>query len=201
MTSRTNGFQPQDGDLELRKKALVDEAVAGRAGAAEIEPFLTRYFLHVAAEDILSWPAVELYEVACGHREFARLRPPGAAKVRVVGMRGVAEASLANSFPASRAAERAAYRGLYLGNDPAAYAELSLALARLEMRAADWGAIRAPTLVASGADDFLWPPPTGRAVAALVPGAQFAVLDDAGHFPHLQAPASLAHLVREFLAV
>jgi 3-oxoadipate enol-lactonase len=122
------------------------------------------------------------------------------AKVRVVGMRGVAEASLANSFPASRAAERAAYRGLYLGNDPAAYAELSLALARLEMRAADWGAIRAPTLVASGADDFLWPPPTGRAVAALVPGAQFAVLDDAGHFPHLQAPASLARLVREFLA-
>jgi 3-oxoadipate enol-lactonase len=45
-----------------------------------------------------------------------------AGKVRTVGMRGVAEASLANSFPASHPAERAAYRGIYLGNDPAAYA-------------------------------------------------------------------------------
>lgn len=122
-----------------------------------------------------------------------------AEKVRVVGMRGVAEASLKNSFPESRAAERAAYRGIYLANDPKAYAELSLALARLEMTAADWGAIRAPTLVASGAHDFLWPPPVGEQVAALIPGARFAVMDDSGHFPHLQAPQSLARLAREFL--
>lgn len=123
-----------------------------------------------------------------------------AEKVRRVGMRGVAEASLANSFPASHPEARAAYRAIYLGNDPAAYAELSLALARLEMTPADWGTIRVPTLVASGAHDFLWPPPVGRAVAALVPGARFAVMEDAGHFPHLQAPASLVRLAREFLA-
>lgn len=122
-----------------------------------------------------------------------------AEKVRVVGMRGVAEASLKNSFPESRAAERAAYRGIYLGNDPDAYAELSLALARLEMTEAEWGAIRAPTLVASGAHDFLWPPPVGREVAALIPGARFAVMEDSGHFPHLQAPQSLARLARDFL--
>jgi 3-oxoadipate enol-lactonase len=122
-----------------------------------------------------------------------------AEKVRVVGMRGVAEASLANSFPQSRAVERAAYRGIYLANDPAAYAELSLALARLEMTVDDWGAIGAPTLVASGAHDFLWPPPIGQQVAALVSGARFAVMDDSGHFPHLQAPQSLARLARDFL--
>ena len=122
-----------------------------------------------------------------------------AGKVRVVGMRGVAEASLANSFPASHPAERSAYRRIYLGNDPAAYAELSLALARLEMTAADWGAIRAPVLVASGAHDFLWPPAVGRQVAALIPGARFAVMEDSGHFPHLQAPATLARLARGFL--
>jgi 3-oxoadipate enol-lactonase len=122
-----------------------------------------------------------------------------ADKVRVVGMRGVADASLKNSFPESRAAERAAYRGIYLGNDPNAYAELSLALARLEMTAADWGAIRAPTLVASGAHDFLWPPPVGREVASLIAGARFTVMEDSGHFPHLQAPQSLARLARDFL--
>jgi 3-oxoadipate enol-lactonase len=121
-----------------------------------------------------------------------------AKKVRVAGMRAVVDASLANSFPASHPAERAAYRGVYLANDPAAYAELSLALARLEMSPANWGAIRAPTLVASGAHDFLWPPAVGRQVAALVPGARFIAMDDAGHFPHLQAPATLARLAREF---
>ncbi|HWB50698.1 MAG TPA: alpha/beta fold hydrolase [Stellaceae bacterium] len=122
-----------------------------------------------------------------------------AEKVRVVGMRGVADASLANSFPEALAAQRAAYRAIYLANDPAAYAELSLALARLELTAADWGAVRAPVLVASGAHDFLWPPALGRAVAALIPGARFAVIEDAGHFPHLQAPATLARIARGFL--
>jgi 3-oxoadipate enol-lactonase len=122
-----------------------------------------------------------------------------AEKVRVAGMRGVAEASLANSFPASHPAERAAYRGIYLGNDPVAYAELSMALARLEMTASDWAAIRAPVLVASGAHDFMWPPEIGQRVAALIPGARFEVMKDAGHFPHLQAPETLARLARGFL--
>ena len=122
-----------------------------------------------------------------------------AEKVRAVGMRGVADASLANSFPESRAAERAAYRGIYLGNDPAAYAELSLALARLEMTPSDWCAVRAPTSIVSGAHDFLWPPPVGRQVAESIPGARFTAMDDAGHFLHLQAPQSLTSLAREFL--
>jgi 3-oxoadipate enol-lactonase len=114
-------------------------------------------------------------------------------------MRGVAGASLSNSFPASHPQQRAAYRGIYLGNDPAAYAELSLALARLEMKAADWIAIRAPVLVVSGANDFLWPPEIGRQVAALIQGARFTVIETAGHFPHLQAPEMLVRLAREFL--
>jgi 3-oxoadipate enol-lactonase len=122
-----------------------------------------------------------------------------AEKVRAIGMRGVAEASLANSFPESHPAERDAYRAIYLGNDPAAYAELSLALARLELSPGDWAAIRAPVLVASGTHDFLWPPAIGLEVAKLIPGARFELMEDAGHFPHLQAPETLVRLVRGFL--
>ena len=103
-----------------------------------------------------------------------------AEKVRVVGMRRVAEVSLANSFLASYAAERTAYYGIHLRNHPVAYAELSLALAQLELTPADWGAIRAPLLVASGAHDFLWPPLIGQQVVALVPAARFDVMEDAG---------------------
>jgi len=124
-----------------------------------------------------------------------------ANKVRVVGMRGVADASLGNSFPASHPEQRAGYRGIYLANDPDAYAELSLALARLEMTPADWGSIRVPVLVASGAHDSLWPPAIGREVASLIPGAQFKVMEDAGHFPHLQAPETLVRLARDFLEI
>jgi glutamate dehydrogenase len=77
-------FERPDENLELRKIELVEAAVAGRADAEQLEPFLTRYFLHVAAEDVLGWPPVELYEVAYGHRDFASERPPGTPKVRVV---------------------------------------------------------------------------------------------------------------------
>jgi 3-oxoadipate enol-lactonase len=114
-------------------------------------------------------------------------------------MREVADTSLANSLPASHPEQRAAYRAIYLGNDPAAYAELSLALGRLEMKATDWGTIRAPVMVVSGASDFLWPPAIGREVASLIPGARFEVMENAGHFPHLQAPATLVRLARRFL--
>jgi 3-oxoadipate enol-lactonase len=69
----------------------------------------------------------------------------------------------------------------------------------LEITAADWGAIRAPTLVTSGAHDFLWPPEIGRQVADLIPGAKFVTIEDAGHFPHLQAPETLMGLARRFL--
>jgi len=56
-----------------------------------------------------------------------------------------------------------------------------------------------PTLVASGAHDFLWPPEIGRQVADLIPGAKFVKMEDAGHFPHLQASETLIGLARGFL--
>jgi 3-oxoadipate enol-lactonase len=67
----------------------------------------------------------------------------------------------------------------------------------------DWpfglSAIRAPTLVCSGARDFIWPPASGQEVAALIPNAKFATLIEAGHFPHLQTPEALAELALDFL--
>ncbi len=123
-----------------------------------------------------------------------------AGVVRTAGMRAVVESSLANSFPASHAAARASYRAIYLANDPVGYAELSLALARLVLSAADWGRIAVPSLVTSGAHDFLWPPPVGRQVTDLISGAGFEILTDAGHFPHLQAPEALARLALGFVA-
>lgn len=121
-----------------------------------------------------------------------------AALVRAQGMRVSVDASLGNSFPDSHAALRTAYRAAWLGNDPAGYAALSLALAQCGVTAADWGQVRCPVLVASGAGDFLWPPEIGRGVATAIAGARFEVLHRAGHFPHLQAPEDVAALAVGF---
>lgn len=121
------------------------------------------------------------------------------SRVRQIGMRGVADASLTNAFPDAHAEARAAYRPIYLANDPDGYAELSLALTRLRMGEAGWSAIKAPTLVASGAHDFIWPPPHGKHVASLIHGARFKVLSDAGHFPHMQTPEALVSMATAFL--
>jgi len=45
--------------------------------------FVARYFEHVPAEDLVGWPPSQAAEVAFGHREFARVRPPAVPKVRV----------------------------------------------------------------------------------------------------------------------
>ena len=122
------------------------------------------------------------------------------ARVREAGMRGVADASLANSFPDAFAAARAVYRPIYLGNDPAGYAALSSALTGAVLGSEAWRSVRSPTLVVSGEHDFIWPPDSGREVAAQIKGARFEVLAEAGHFPHLQTPAALAALADRFFS-
>lgn len=60
-------------------------------------------------------------------------------------------------------------------------------------------AIAAPTLVLAGDGDRLTPPEMGRAIAARIPGARFAVVPGAGHLSNIEAPAMFNALVDEFL--
>jgi pimeloyl-ACP methyl ester carboxylesterase len=55
--------------------------------------------------------------------------------------------------------------------------------------------IRIPTLVPWGAADRIAAPDYGRAYAAAIPGARFALIERAGHFPHIEAPDAFARLV------
>lgn len=135
-------------------------------------------------------------EIADAARDYLAIR---AERARREGMRPLADASLTNSFPAPHEPARRAYRPHYLANDPAAYAELSGALTRMRLAPSDFARIAAPTLVIQGAHDFIWPPETGLRVAALIPGAQFHLLANGAHFPHLQVPAELSAVVLDFL--
>ena len=61
------------------------------------------------------------------------------------------------------------------------------------------GGIGVPTLVVSGASDRVVTPAYARAVAAAVPGAEFAEVPAAGHLPHLEAPEATWAVVDPFL--
>jgi pimeloyl-ACP methyl ester carboxylesterase len=58
--------------------------------------------------------------------------------------------------------------------------------------------IDVPTLLLWGAQDRVVTPDYGRAYADAIPGAIFAAIDQAGHFPHLEQPEQFARHVLSF---
>ena len=60
--------------------------------------------------------------------------------------------------------------------------------------------IAVPTLVVWGASDGIVTPAYGEAYAAMIPGARFAVLPNAGHHPDIEQPEALAALIASFVA-
>ncbi len=61
--------------------------------------------------------------------------------------------------------------------------------------------ITARTRVFGAAFDQRTPPESVRALAELIPGATFDVIEDAGHFPHLEQPRRFHELVLQPLAI
>jgi 3-oxoadipate enol-lactonase len=62
------------------------------------------------------------------------------------------------------------------------------------------GRIAAPTLCLVGDQDGSTPPALVRSMADLIAGAEFAVIEGAGHIPCVEQPAQLVARIREFLA-
>ena len=61
-------------------------------------------------------------------------------------------------------------------------------------------AIKAPTLVAVGADDKPTVPDRSRAIAAAVPGAELVIIPECGHSSTIEQPEAVTTLIRDFLA-
>jgi pimeloyl-ACP methyl ester carboxylesterase len=57
-----------------------------------------------------------------------------------------------------------------------------------------------PTLVVWGESDALAPPAYGRGYAAAIPGAEFALVREAGHLPHREQPERLIECIAQFTA-
>lgn len=59
--------------------------------------------------------------------------------------------------------------------------------------------IHIPTLVLWGDKDRIVSPEYGRAYSAEIPGARFEIIENAGHFPHLEQPDAFARRVQSFI--
>jgi pimeloyl-ACP methyl ester carboxylesterase len=59
--------------------------------------------------------------------------------------------------------------------------------------------IRVPTLVLAGSEDQIAPPAGARAMAGLIPNAQFHVVPAAGHLAPLEQPLATSRLIADFL--
>lgn len=62
------------------------------------------------------------------------------------------------------------------------------------------GTIAVPTLVLWGASDGIVAPAYGRAYAGMIPGAEFQLVEEAGHHPEIEQPERLAERIAAFLA-
>jgi pimeloyl-ACP methyl ester carboxylesterase len=100
---------------------------------------------------------------------------------------GIDPAKLPPAALAAMAGNRAAL-AVYGGGDGDGDATL---LTRL-------GAVRTPTLVAWGEADRIGDPDFGRAYAAAIPGAEFQLLERAGHMPQIETPDELVTVVWSF---
>ena len=62
------------------------------------------------------------------------------------------------------------------------------------------GRIHRPTLVVWGANDGIVSTEYGKAYTEAIPGASMTIIDEAGHFPHIEQPREFVRTVHEFLA-
>jgi YbgC/YbaW family acyl-CoA thioester hydrolase len=61
------------------------------------------------------------------------------------------------------------------------------------------GSIGVPALVVAGEEDKIAPPDVMRLMAQAIPGAQFAVIPEAGHLAPLEQPLATSRIVADFL--
>ena len=60
--------------------------------------------------------------------------------------------------------------------------------------------IHVPALVLWGEADRIVTPDYGRAFTAAIAGSRFAMIENAGHFPHLEQPNAVARAIVDFIA-
>ena len=122
------------------------------------------------------------------------------AAVAAGGIASIADGVLERWFTAGfrQSDALALWRNMLTRTPAAGYVACSAAIQAADLTAAAKG-IGVPTLCIAGDQDGSTPPELVRELAALVPGARFALIDDAGHLPCVEQPEATAGAIDAFL--
>tara|TARA_R110000787_G_scaffold16622_21_gene50643 strand:+ start:13009 stop:13809 length:801 start_codon:yes stop_codon:yes gene_type:complete len=101
-------------------------------------------------------------------------------------------------FRASRTAELAGYRNMLVRTPAEGYVGVSTAIRDADMTDSTRN-INIPTMCIVGSDDGATTPAMVRALADLIDGARFEVIDGVGHLPCVEQPEIMAGLIESFL--
>lgn len=170
--------------------------VAGVASGAALAVTLAAQRPDLVGAAVLCAPALS---VDASRREYLRERSATAARE---GMRAIAEATLARSYPPEMRRDPgryATYRARFLGNDPVCYGWANMAFADCDAQSL-LDRVRCRCLVLAGEHDSLRPPAHVRGIADRLPGAVYEVVES-GHVMSVQVPSVLAARMLEFLCM
>jgi len=56
-----------------------------------------------------------------------------------------------------------------------------------------------PTLIVHGSEDYIQPLSDGRALASLIPGSDFVVMEGKGHVPMMSSPAEVVSIIEKWI--
>jgi len=200
-----SGRSPRAGDLSIPgfTADLLAVMAAHDVGSAHLvgHSMGTMICQHAAAAHpdkvrslVLLGPLAEPPEAA---RQAMRDR---AGKARGEGMAAVAETLVVAATSAESRAHRPAaialVRELLMRQDAENYARTCEALA--VSRAADLAAIRCPTLLLTGDEDGVAPPPAVRKLAKSIAGAELRIFAGCGHWTPVEKPVEVAEAMLDF---
>jgi 3-oxoadipate enol-lactonase len=111
---------------------------------------------------------------------------------------GVLKVWFTPDFHQKRATDLAGYRNMLTRQTIDGYNGTCVALREANYRP-DAPKITVPTLVVVGDQDGSTPPDLVKSTADLIPGAQFEIIENAGHIPCVEQPEALAELMTAFI--
>ena len=116
------------------------------------------------------------------------------------GLAGIADGMMQRWFgPRFRESpEVAPWRNMLARSDVAGYLAICRAIGAADLTATT-SQISHPTLVIAGSEDGATPPDLVHATAQMISGAQFALIEGAGHLPPVEAPTPFAAHLCTFL--
>jgi pimeloyl-ACP methyl ester carboxylesterase len=205
------GQPPVDADV-FRDKSIAD--MADRALADTDGPLLLVGFsmgaivaveMAVLAPDRVRGLVLAGFNASADLPERAAQRPSQQRAVRQGRLRQIVVEQLKPNYLASSNRQKEVLRAtlteMAMAVGPDAFVAQSEALRLREDRIPDLSRIRCPVLYLAGREDVLCPPEWHQRWAALTPGSQIKVIENAGHMAPLEQPLGFAQSISDWFQI